>query len=182
MVYIGLAILLIVIIWLISGYNTFVRLSNKTKEAFSTMDVYLKKRWDLLPNLVETVKGYAKHESATFESVVKARDVAYESMSVSDKIAANENISRSLPSIFALAENYPELKANQNFLELQRELSQIEDDILNARKYYNAVVNKFNTQIEMFPGNLIAGMFNFKQAKLYEAAAEERNRVDVSFA
>lgn len=175
-------IVAVVIIWLISSYNGFVKLRNKTEEAFSAMDVSLKKRYDLIPNYVETVKGYAKHESATLENVVNARNMAMSASTPEERIEKDSVLTGSLRSLFAVAESYPELKANTNFLELQRQLSDIEEEIAGARRYYNGVVNKFNTKTEMFPGNLIAGLFGFKRKPLYEVnAVAERENVTVSF-
>jgi len=150
-----------------------------TGEAFSTMDVYLKKRWDLIPNLVEVVKGYAKHESSTFEKIASLRSSPYDSMSSRDKIDSNEELTSQISRIFAIAENYPELKASQNFSELSAGLIKIEDDIAQSRKYYNAVVKKMNNKVEMFPSNIIAGMFGFKQSKMFEAELEARANVEV---
>lgn len=175
-------IVAVVIIWLISSYNGFVKLRNKTEEAFSAMDVSLKKRYDLIPNYVEAVKGYAKHESATLENVVNARNMAMSASTPEERIEKDSVLTGSLRSLFAVAESYPELKANTNFLELQRQLSDIEEEIAGARRYYNGVVNKFNTKTEMFPGNLIAGLFGFKRKPLYEVnAVAERENVTVSF-
>lgn len=182
---IGIIILVIVVlavIWLISSYNGFVMLRNKTEEAFSAMDVSLKKRYDLIPNYVETVKGYAKHESETLEKVVNARNMAMTASTPEERIEKDSLLTGSLRSLFAVAESYPELKANTNFLELQRQLSNIEEEIAGARRYYNGVVNKFNTKTEMFPGNLIAGLFGFRRKPLYEVSGvEERENVKVSF-
>ena len=161
-------VLVLLIIYIISTYNTLVRLRNSVRESFSTMDVYLKKRWDLIPNLVETVKGYAKHEKETLEGVIKLRNGAYDSMSHEEKINANQELSRGITKIMALAENYPELKANTNFTDLSNQLSKVEEDIANARKYYNAVVRRFNDKVEMFPSNLVAKMFVFKLEKMFE--------------
>lgn len=175
-------IVAVVIIWLISSYNGFVKLRNKTEEAFSAMDVSLKKRYDLIPNYVETVKGYAKHESETLRNVVNARNMAMSASTPEERIEKDNLLTGSLRSLFAVAESYPELKANTNFLELQRQLSDIEEEIAGARRYYNGVVNKFNTKTEMFPGNLIAGLFGFKRKPLYEVnAVAERENVTVSF-
>jgi len=177
-----LVIIAFLIIWLISAYNSFVRLKNSVEEAFSTMDVYLKKRYDLIPNLVETVKGYAAHEAGTLENVVQARNMAQNATTLEDKIA-NENIlSGTLKSLFAIAEAYPDLKANTNFMDLQRQLQKIEEDIANSRKYYNAVVREFNTKTESFPSNLVASMFKFIRKPMFEVeGAEERQNVKVQF-
>lgn len=174
-------ILVLLILYLISSYNNFVRLRNTVREAFATMDVYLKQRWDLIPNLVETVKGYAKHEKETLEGVIKLRNSAYDSMSPEEKIEANKNLSQGITKIMALAESYPELKANTNFQELSRELTKVEADIANARKYYNAVVRKYNDNVEMFPGNIVAGLFKFNSEKMFEIAESERENVKVQF-
>lgn len=174
-------VLVLLIIYIISTYNTLVRLRNSVRESFSTMDVYLKKRWDLIPNLVETVKGYAKHEKETLEGVIKLRNGAYDSMSHEEKINANQELSRGITKIMALAENYPELKANTNFTDLSNQLSKVEEDIANARKYYNAVVRRFNDKVEMFPSNLVAKMFGFKLEKMFEIIEEQRENVKVEF-
>lgn len=177
-----LAIVVLAVIWLVSSYNGFVTLRNKTEEAFSAMDVSLKKRYDLIPNYVETVKGYAKHESETLEKVVNARNMAMTASTPEEKIENDNLLTGSLRSLFAIAESYPELKANTNFAELQRQLSNIEEEIAGARRYYNGVVNKFNTKTEMFPGNLIAGIFGFHRKPLYEVRdIQERENVKVSF-
>lgn len=182
MVWIIVAVIVVLlIIYLISTYNTFVRLRNSVREAFSTMDVYLKKRWDMIPNLVETVKGYAKHEKETLEGVIKLRNGAYESMSPEEKINANQELSRGITKIMALAENYPELKANTNFTDLSNQLARVEEDIANSRKYYNAVVRKYNDKVEMFPSNLVASIFGFKLEKMFEIVEEERENVKVEF-
>jgi LemA protein len=174
-----LGIIVLLLIWVAASYNIFVKMNNSVKEAFSTMDVYLKKRWDLIPSLVETVKGYAAHESGVFEKVIQLRDSNYVLMSANDKISTNERLSSVLPSLFAVAEGYPELKANENFLDLSRQLSRIEDEIANSRKYYNATVKRINTQIELFPSNIIAGMFGFRLYKMFETVAEEKANVKV---
>ena len=176
-----IVILVLLVIYLISTYNSFVRLRNSVREAFSTMDVYLKKRWDMIPNLVETVKGYAKHEKETLEGVIKLRNGAYESMSPEEKINANQELSRGITKIMALAENYPELKANTNFTDLSNQLARVEEDIANSRKYYNAVVRKYNDKVEMFPSYLVASIFGFKLEKMFEIVEEERENVKVEF-
>ena len=181
LIYIALGVLLIALtlIYLIITYNRFVELRNLVAEAFSTMDVYLKKRWDLIPNLVEVVKGYAKHERDLFENVVSLRNSSYDKMSLDEKIDTNEKVSAGLLKLFAVAENYPDLKASQNFLDLSAQLSKIEDEIAQSRKYYNAVVRNMNTKIEMFPSNIVAGIFGFKRSKMFEALDEERKNVHV---
>lgn len=177
-----IAIIVILAIWLAGSYNGFVKLRNKTEEAFSAMDVSLKKRYDLIPNYVETVKGYAKHESETLEQVIAARNMAMTATTPEDKIAKDNVLTGTLRSLFAVSENYPDLKANENFLQLQEQLSRIEEEIAGSRRYYNGVVNTFNTKIEMFPGNILAGMFGFKRKPLYEVVNEqERENVKVEF-
>lgn len=174
-----IGIILLVGVYILVQYNGFVKLSNMAKEAFSTMDVYLKKRWDLIPNLVEVVKGYAKHESSVIEEVVKLRNFSYNKMSLTDKIDTNQQLTASLSKIMLVAENYPDLKASQNFSDLSKQLSKIEDEIANSRKYYNAVVKNLNIKIEMFPSNIVAKMFNFKHSKMFEAEASEKDNVKV---
>lgn len=180
-VYIIIVVIALIILYVVSQYNSFIILTNRLKEAFSTMDVYLKKRWDLVPNLVEVVKGYMKHESGVLEEIVKLRNSSYDQMSLSDKIDTNKQLSKGLSKIMAVAESYPELKASQNFSDLTHQLSTIEDEIANSRKYYNAVVRNLNTKIEMFPSNIIASIFRIQKAKSFEIANEERNNVNVKF-
>jgi LemA protein len=180
---IGLIVVLaIVAIWGVSAYNGFVRMRNVVEEAFSTMDVYMKKRYDLIPNLVETVKGYAAHEQGTFEKVVQARNVAQNATTVEDKMAAENMLTGTLKSLFALAEAYPDLKANANFMDLQNQLQMVEVDIANSRKYYNATVKDYNTKTEQFPSNIIANMFHFQRKTMFELENEsERQNVKVEF-
>ena len=177
--YIAIAAIIIIFIYFLLTYNSFIRLKNSVKEGFATMDVYLKKRWDLIPNLVNVVKGYAKHESETLKNVVSLRNLSYDKMSSGDKIDTNEKLAAGLSRLMAIAENYPDLKASQNYMNLNSELSKIEEDIANSRKYYNAVVKKMNTMVEMFPSNFIAAMYGFKQSVMYEANSAERDSVKV---
>lgn len=179
--YILIIILVLVLIYSFSLYNSLVQLNNKVKEAFSTMDVYLKKRWDLIPNLVETVKGYAKHEKDTLEEVIKLRNSAYDNMSDSEKIKANQELTSSINKIMALAEAYPDLKASDNFKDLSNQLAKIEDDIANSRKYYNGTVRLFNNKVEMFPSNLFAKMFGYESKSMFEINSDERENVKVEF-
>ena len=174
-------ILVLIVLFFLSSYNSFVRLSNQVKEAFSTMDVYLKKRWDLIPNLVETVKGYAKHEKGTLEEVIKLRNGAYDGMSDDEKIETNAKISAAIPKIMALAESYPDLKANDNFMNLSNQIAGLEDEIANSRKYYNGTVKIYNNKVQMFPSNIIAGIFGYKTKEMFEIAQEERQNVKVEF-
>ncbi len=176
------AVIVIIAIWLVNGYNGFIKMKNMAEEAFATMDVYLKKRYDLIPNLVETVKGYAKHESGTFEKVVAARNMAQSANTIEDKIAGENMLTGTLKSLFALAEAYPDLKANTNFMDLQKQLQKVEEDIANSRKYYNAIVREFNTMVESFPSNLIAAVFKFVRKQMFEVEEEsERQNVKVQF-
>lgn len=179
LLYIIIAVVALIAIYVLAQYNSFIKLTNMVKEAFATMDVYLKKRWDLIPNLVEVVKGYAKHESSVIEDVVKLRNLSYDKMSLADKIDTNQQLASGLSKLIAVAENYPDLKASQNFSDLSNQLTIVEDEIANSRKYYNAVVKKLNIKIEMFPSNLIAKIFNFKLSKMFEADANEKNNVKV---
>lgn len=175
-------IVVILIILLICSYNKLVRLRTVTEEAFSTMDVYLKKRFDLIPNLVETVKGYAAHEKETFEKIVGLRNANYSSMTPEEKMESSQVISRSIPKIMALAENYPDLKASENFNQLMAQLERTEEDIANSRKYYNGAVKQYNIAVQTIPTNIIAGMFGFQTKQMFEVAdANERENVKVSF-
>ena len=174
-----ISIVILIFIYILVQYNGFVKLTNMVEEAFSTMDVYLKKRWDLIPNLVEAVKGYAKHEKDVLEEVVKLRNLSYDKMNLTDKINTNEKLNGELSRVMILAENYPDLKASENFSALSKQLIQIEDEIANSRKYYNAVVRKYNTKIQMFPSNIIAKIFGFNVFRMFEAGAEERNNTKV---
>lgn len=175
------AIAVILLSWFISAYNRFVSLRNRVEEAFSTMDVYLKKRYDLVPNLVETVKGYAKHESSTFENIVKARNAAMGAQTMQERAEGENMLTGTLKSLFALAENYPELKANQNFLDLQGQLSGIENDIVNSRKWYNALVREINIAREAFPSNIVANMMHVEKKTMFEIEGQERQNVKVQF-
>ena len=177
-----LIVIAILVVYVITGYNRFIKARNNVEEAFSTMDVYLKKRFDLIPNLVETVKGYAAHEAGTLQKVTDARAAVMNSATTEDKLANESVLTGTLRSLFAVAENYPDLKANQNFLELQGQLQQTEDEIASERKYYNAVVKIFNTLCETFPSNIIANIFHFVRRPMFEVSAEEeRQNVNVSF-
>ena len=178
-IYIIGAIIVLLVIYLFVCYNSFVKLNNQVKEAFSTMDVYLKKRWDLIPNIVETVKGYAKYEKETLEEIINLRNGSYEKMNDSVKVDVNNKISQGLGRLMAIAESYPELKANENFKNLSNQLSKVEDDIANSRKYYNGVVRIYNNKVEMFPSNIFAGLFGYKSKAMFEANADERENVKV---
>lgn len=180
-IYIVIAIVVIIILYALITYNNFIKLKNMVKEAFATMDVYLKKRWDLIPNIVETVKGYAKHEENTLKEVVELRNSSYDSMSDDEKVKTNQRISKGINKIMLLAESYPDLKASTNFQDLSRELSKVEEDIANSRKYYNGVVEMFNNKVEMFPSNIFAKLFGYKPKEMFETDEKERENVKVSF-
>ncbi len=178
-----LVVVVLIVLAVVSIYNKLVRLRNTVKSSWSDIDVQCKKRFDLVPNLVETVKGYASHEKSVFEKVTQARATAMQASSPAEMAKAENMIRDTLKSLFAVAEAYPELKANANFIQLQTQLQELENNIESARRYYNAVVRDFNILIESFPSNLIASMFNFKQAELFqlETPEVERKPVKVSF-
>jgi LemA protein len=166
---------------LVGIYNQLVQLRVRTDSAWSDIDVQLKRRHDLIPNLVETVKGYAAHEKGTFENIAKYRSMAMQATTPADKAQAENQLTGALKSLFAVAENYPQLKANDEFMQLQASLSQTEDSIQNSRRYYNAVVRDLNTRIQSFPTNILAGMFGFQQRQFFETAAADREVVAVKF-
>ncbi|RNI33628.1 LemA family protein [Hanamia caeni] len=179
-----LAIIVLLIIWIIGMYNSLVKLKIKVDNSWSDIRVYLKKRFDLIPNLVNTVKGYAAHESQTFEKVTAARNaaVAVPPGDVKGAAEANQALGGALRGLLAIAENYPDLKANQNFLELQSALQSIESDLGNARRYYNATVRDYNTAIQQFPGVIVANMTGFKAREFYELEnPQEAQNVEVKF-
>ncbi|MDD2807444.1 MAG: LemA family protein [Patescibacteria group bacterium] len=176
-----LAIVAILAIWLIVVFNGLIRQKNRVSEAFADIDVQLKRRHDLIPNLIETVKGYATHERELFEKVTAARAAAVNAQGTAAKGQAENMLTESLKSIFAVAENYPDLKASQNFLKLQDELADTENKIQAARRFYNGNVRDFNTQIQVFPTNLIAGMMSFKAFEFFQAESAERENVSVKF-
>ncbi len=189
-----LAVVAVLILWVVAAYNRFITFKNRVDEAWADIDVQLKRRYDLIPNLVNTVKGYAAHESGTLEAVIAARNSAMATMSgagtavsadgLAQKVAAESQLSGALKSVFALSENYPDLKANQNFLALQGELSDTENKIQAARRFYNGNVRDYNTMLQVFPGNVIAGVFHFTKRDLFELGESEaaaRNPVEVKF-
>lgn len=181
---IGLILIIIIVVvalWLIMTYNGLITLKNRVDEAWSDIDVQLKRRYDLIPNLVNTVKGYAAHEKEVFEKVTEARARAMGAGTAHDKAEAENMLSNTLKSLFAVAEAYPELKANQNFLELQRELTDTEDKIQASRRFYNGNVRDFNIKIEVFPTNLIAGMLQFTKREFFEANGAEKEPMKVEF-
>lgn len=178
---IAVVIIAVIVLWAVMTYNGLVGLRNQCEEAFSTMDVYLKKRFDLIPNLVETVKGYAKHEAETLQQVIAARN-AGGTTSMEQRMKDENQISGALRQIFALSESYPDLKANTNFIDLQNQLKAVEEDIANARKYYNAVVKQYNDKCMMVPSNIIANLAHFEKKPMFEVdSAEERKNVKVQF-
>jgi LemA protein len=176
-----LVILVVIVVVLVGMYNGLVQLRVRCDSAWSDIDVQLKRRHDLIPNLVETVKGYAAHEKGTFENIAKFRSQAMQASTPEDKAVAENQLTGALKSLFAVAENYPELKASDQFTQLQGQLSQTEDAIQNARRYYNAVVRDLNTKIQSFPTNILAGMYGFQQKQFFEAAASDREPVAVKF-
>lgn len=185
LIYTLVGIVVVLVLWVVFAYNNFVKFVNRAKEAWSDIDVQLKRRYDLIPNLVNTVKGYATHESGTFENVTKARTAAMGATNVADKGQAENMLTGALKSVFALAEAYPDLKANQNFLALQTELSDTENKIQASRRFYNGNVRDLNIAIEAFPGNIIAKIFHFAKMELFtldeSEAAEVKKPVEVKF-
>ena len=182
--YIVLAIIVAVALWFAASYNGFVTLVNRTKEAWSDIEVQLKRRYDLIPNLVNTVKGYASHESGTFEKITQARSQAMQATGMADKAQAENMLSGALKSLFAVSEAYPDLKANENFLSLQGELSDTENKIQAARRFYNGNVRDLNTKVESFPSNFIANMFHFEKKDFFELSEADQaaqNPVEVKF-
>jgi LemA protein len=176
-----LAVVAVIAVGIIAVYNGLIRLRNRVDEAWSDISVQLKRRYDLIPNLVSTVKGYAAHEKEVFEKVTEARTRAMGAGTAEDKGQAENMLSGALKSLFAVAEAYPDLKANQNFLELQRELTDTEDKIQAARRFYNGNVRDFNTKIEVFPSNIIAGMLNFTKREFFGIEEGEKEPVKVEF-
>jgi len=176
-----LAILALVVVWAVMIYNGLIRAKNQVDEAWSDIDVQLKRRYDLIPNLLSTVKGYASHEKEVFEKVTQARAQALGANNPADKAQAENSLAGALKSLFAVAENYPVLKANENFLSLQKELADTEDKIQASRRFYNGNVRDFNTKIQVFPNNLIVPILGFKAYEFFEAAGEQRENVKVEF-
>ena len=177
--YIVIGVIVILLLLILVVFNGIVKLNNKVKEAFATMDVYLKKRWDLIPNLVETVKGYADHEKETLESVIGMRNKTYDTMSIDEKLKTNLELNQGLSKLIALKESYPDLKASPSFNNLSDQLVSVENDIANARKYYNGSVRMFNNKVETFPNTIIAKLFGFKPKEMFSAQAQEKENVKV---
>ena len=181
-VIIVLAILAVILLWVVGMYNRLVRLRVRTEEAWRDIDTQLKRRWDLIPNLVETVKGYAAHEKGVFERVTEARARGQKASTPNEQAAAEADLRSAMLNLFAVAEAYPQLKANENFLQLQGSLEQVEDTIQKSRRYYNAIVREFNTAIQVFPASLIAGMFGFRAREFFMLEDEQqREAPKVSF-
>jgi LemA protein len=181
--YIVIGILVVLVLWFVVSYNSFISLVNKAKEAWADIDVQLKRRYDLIPNLVNTVKGYATHESQAFEKVSQARSMAMQAGTPAAKGEAENALSGTLKSLFAISEAYPELKANTNFMQLQAELSDTENKIQAARRFYNGNVRELNTKIQSFPRNIIAGIFSFAKMDFFqlEEGSAQRENVEVKF-
>lgn len=176
-----LGIVIVLVLAVILMYNSLIRLRNQVKNAWAQIDVQLKRRNDLIPNLVETVKGYMKHEKGVLENVTKARAAIMQAKTMGERAKASNMLSETLKSLFAVAENYPQLKANENFMQLQEELSGTESKIAYSRQHYNDMVMLFNNKIQVFPNNMMAGMFSFKLEASFEATVEERKNVKVQF-
>lgn len=178
-----IGIIILAVVLMVGIFNRFVKNKNTVQDAWSNIDVALKRRYDLIPNLVETVKGYASHEKETLEAVIQARNaaMAVPSTDINQQIAAENQLQKTLRSIFALSEAYPDLKANTNFLQLQDKLNEIEENLEKARRYYNGTVRENNTYGESFPGVVFAGMFSYKHFDYFEAEPESRENVKVSF-
>ena len=181
MLYAIIGVVVLIVLYFVSTYNGLVKLRNMVKDQWSQIDVLLKRRADLIPNLVETVKGYAKHEKETFEAVINARNKAVSATTTEDEMKANGELSGALNRLFALAESYPELKSNTNFMDLQNNLKETEDKISYARQFYNDAVLKYKNKLEVFPSNIVAGMFSFKPEPFFEAVGEERENPQVKF-
>jgi len=175
------AIVVLVLVYGVAVYNKLVRLRNQSEESAAAIDAHLKKRYDLVPNLVETVKGYAKHESQTLTAVIEARNAAMGATTLTEKNEASNAFSSTLKSLFALSESYPDLKANQGFLDLQSQLQKIEEELLHVRKYYNAVINDINTMVETIPSSIVAGIAHFTKLPYLAIEDEARAQVNVRF-
>lgn len=178
-----LIVLAVLVVWVVFVYNKFVSLVNRTKEAWSDIEVQLKRRYDLIPNLVNSVKGYATHESGAFEKVTQARAAAMGAKTMGDHSKSEAMLGQAMTGLFGIAEAYPDLKANANFIELQRELADTENKIQAARRFYNANVRDLNTSVEQFPGNVIAGMFKFSKMEFFDLPDNDvaQQNVEVKF-
>lgn len=176
-----IAVIVLIILWVISTYNSLVVLRNRVKDQWAQMDVQLKRRFDLIPNLVETVKGYTKHESETLENVVKARNTYLSATTPEGQMEADGELTKAVSKLFALAESYPDLKANDSFMNLQSQLEDTENKISSARQFYNDTVLKYNNKIEVIPSNIVASLFHFEKEPFFKASEEERENVKVKF-
>lgn len=176
-----LGVLVVIVLWVIGTYNTLITLRNRVRDQWAQMDVQLKRRFDLIPNLVETVKGYTKHENETLENVIKARNTFLSATTPEDEMKADGELTQAITKLFALTESYPDLKANTNFLELQTELQQTEEKIASARQFYNDTVMTYNNKIEVVPSNIVASLFKFKKEAFFQASETERQNVQVKF-
>ena len=181
MVWIITIVIILLVLYVISTYNSLVGLKNKVKDGWSQIEVVLKRRADLIPNLVETVKGYTKHEEGTLTAVVEARNKAVSAKTPEEAMKADGEITQALSRLFALTESYPELKANQNFLDLQKSLKDTEDKITYSRQFYNDNVLNYNNKTEMFPSNIVASIFKFEKFKFFEASEQDRETPKVQF-
>ena len=176
-----IVVIVLIILWVIGTYNKLVVLRNRVRDQWAQIDVQLKRRFDLIPNLVETVKGYTKHESETLENVVKARNTFLSATTPESEMEANGELTQAISKLFALTESYPDLKANTNFVELQAELQATEEKIASSRQFYNDTVLSYNNKIEVVPSNIVASMFKFKREAFFEANEKERENVQVKF-
>ena len=177
---IGIVVVVLILV-IISTYNSLVSLRNMVRDQWAQIDVQLKRRFDLIPNLIETVKGYTKHESETLENIVKVRNTYASANTPQEAMEADGELNKAVSRLFALAESYPDLKANTNFLQMQDELKETENKIASARQFYNDVVLRYNNKIQMFPSNIVAGLFGFKTEAFFEANKEEKENVKVKF-
>lgn len=175
------SILFLIVLLFISVYNKLAKAKIRVDEAFATMDVYLKQRWDLVPNIVETVKGYVKHEESLLTEIVRLRQSACSTTNADEKIELDNKLNKSIGSLFAIAESYPELKANAAFADLRSQLASCEKDIVNARKYYNGTVKQYNSLMIVFPNSIIAKLFGFKAINMYSINPDERENINIKF-
>jgi len=176
-----LVIVVLLVLWIFGTYNSLISLRNRVHDAWSQIDVQLKRRFDLIPNLVETVKGYTKHESETLESVIKARNTYLSATLPEDQMKADGELTKAVSKLFALSESYPDLKANQNFNDLQAQLNETENKIAMSRQFYNDIVMQYNNKVEMVPSNIVANLFKFKKEAFFAANETERENVQVKF-
>ncbi len=176
-----IVVIVVLILWIMSTYNSLISLRNRVKDQWAQIDVQLKRRFDLIPNLVETVKGYTAHESETLEAVIKARNTYVSATTPESQMQADGELTQAISKLFALTESYPDLKANTNFQHLQQELTETESKIASARQFYNDTVLKYNNKVEMVPGNIVASLFKFQKEAFFKADEKERENVQVKF-